>query len=120
MSARFSQRCRHDSEIPKSFAICAIGAWPLRATATTSRRNSMGNGLGMSIILPARTNPHIQGVNRAGGSPERFIGTPRRECLDHLLITGARHLADEAFGTAPSSVDSLDVRICPRWKDERH
>lgn len=37
-------RCRHDSEFPKSLAICATGAWPLRATATTSRQNSSGNG----------------------------------------------------------------------------
>ena len=41
-SAILSQRCRHDSEIPKSFAICDTGASPLRATATTSRRNSTG------------------------------------------------------------------------------
>ena len=41
-SARFSQRCRHDSEIPKSFAIWLIGASPLRATATTELR---GKGL---------------------------------------------------------------------------
>jgi hypothetical protein len=32
---RFSQQARHDSEIPRSRAICAIDASPLRATAMT-------------------------------------------------------------------------------------
>ena len=54
-SVSFSQRCKQDSEIPKSLAICDSGASPFRATATTSRRNSMGNALGMMNILPARS-----------------------------------------------------------------
>ncbi|MFZ2494929.1 MAG: hypothetical protein WAW60_04130, partial [Candidatus Saccharimonadales bacterium] len=42
----------------------------LRATATTSSRNSLGNALGMVSILPAGTDsPHKLGVNQTLGRP---------------------------------------------------
>jgi transposase InsO family protein len=37
---------------------------------------------------------------RANAIAERFIGTLRRECLDHILIIGPRHLAAVLCGFA--------------------
>ena len=48
-----SQSVDRGLEMPKSLAISAIEASPLRATATTSSRNSFGWGLGTINILPA-------------------------------------------------------------------
>ena len=43
-----------------------------------------GNGLRI-IKTPVRSP-------RANSFAERYVGTLRRECLDHLLIHGERHL----------------------------
>jgi putative transposase len=43
-------------------------------------------GNGMRIIKTPVRSP------RANSVAERYVGTLRRECLDHLLIYGARHL----------------------------
>jgi len=61
MSDFLSQLGNVASEIPKSFAIRDSGASPLRATATTSRRNSPGYGLGMIDWVPELLNhePHM-------------------------------------------------------------
>ena len=69
-SARLTQRARQDSEIPKSFATRLFGASLRLATATTSRRNSSGNALGMSTFLPVRSeSSHVRSQPNLGQSP---------------------------------------------------
>jgi len=58
-----------------------------RDTKITATFDTVFAGAGIRIIRSPVRAP------RANAIAERFIGTLRRECLDHLLITGPRHLA---------------------------
>ena len=55
-------------------------------TAVTAAFNAVFAGADIRIIRTPVRAP------RANAITERFIGTLRRECLDHLLITGPHHL----------------------------
>jgi hypothetical protein len=55
--------------------------------------------MGHIVCTPVR-------AQRANAIAEHWIGSLLRECLDHLLITGPRHLAavlQEAPGSGPRS-----------------
>jgi putative transposase len=58
-----------------------------RDSKFTAAFDAVFNGADIAVLrTPVRTP-------RANAIAERFVGTLRRECLDHLLITGPRHLA---------------------------
>jgi putative transposase len=57
-----------------------------RDSKFTAAFDALFTGAGICVIRTPIQAP------RANAIAERFIGTLRRECLDHLLITGPRHL----------------------------
>jgi putative transposase len=58
-----------------------------RDSKSTTAFNAVFAGCDIRILRTPVRAP------RANAIAERWIGTLRRECLDHLLITGPRHLA---------------------------
>jgi hypothetical protein len=73
---------------------------PADLAATVSKRRIITARCGLPLAYLALTRvlswlalPARSGVLRANAIAERFIGTLRHECLDHLMITRPRHLA---------------------------
>jgi transposase InsO family protein len=58
-----------------------------RDSKFTAAFDAVFNGADIAVLRTPVRAP------RANAIAERFVGTLRRECLDHLLITGPRHLA---------------------------
>ncbi len=93
-SAWRSQFRRHDSEIPKLAASLAIGASPLRATATTSSRNSFGWGAGMST------------------SSQRSLLGPTDQVSTEPSAVPYRHCAESGRHPGTAAADGQLVRPC--------
>lgn len=117
-AALCSQFRRQDSLIPTSLAICAIGASPRRATATTSSRNSLGRGLGMVNILPAGPHgPTDRMPPTRAAVPSGVILPCQTECDGRHTSTSSgrgghrRGAVGDRRPTRPP--DSGDPRRCP-------
>ena len=123
------------------------GASPLRATATTSRRNSIGNAFGMINILPARTkSSHVrsqpnQGADAMGearyfvllASPEaarspwvnreiaHWLVTKPADTLMPVLTDGTLVWDNELGDFDPASSSALPPALVGAFADEpRH
>jgi putative transposase len=63
-----------------------------RDSKFTTAFDDLFSGNGMRVIKTPVRSP------RANSYAERFVGTIRRECLDHVLIFGERHLCKVLTG----------------------
>jgi hypothetical protein len=64
--------------------------WACRFTAAF---DGVFSGNGTRVIKTPMRSPRANSYN------ERFVGTLRRECLDHVLILGERHLRSILLST---------------------
>jgi hypothetical protein len=81
---------------------------PRTELARTVDDDPVADGVRLPRFLwgPGSHRPHPVRAQRANAIAEHWIGSLLRECLDHLLIIGPRHLAavlQEAPGSGPRS-----------------
>ena len=79
-----------------------------RDSKFTNAFDEVFTGNGTRIIKTPVRSP------RANSYAERFVGTLRRECLDHLLIIGERHCARSWPSTRGTITAIVRTRACSR------
>jgi integrase len=104
-SSSFSHRRKHDSAIPRSWAISAIGFSRRRASSTALRRNSGGLAAGIQDSSPRRFSPQIR-------CPGNRVRLPRYAPLFELLVhTGRRRGEALALRWADVDLDQGMLRV---------
>jgi hypothetical protein len=71
--------------------------------------------VGAEVIRPPDPGPNANAV------AERWVGTVRRECLDHLLITGRRHSLASSTATSgtTTAIVPTPASTCRRPSGQR-
>src|SRR6266545_2548998 len=93
MSACAIHRRRHDSAIPRSFAISRTGFSRRRANSTARRRNSGGFGAGIRTPLRRPSSPHIWWSGKAG----ELQSSERLPTMIHIPLILAVKAAQVAY-----------------------
>ena len=75
--------------------VCPLPPLSVRTTVTPAQRKSTKYGPAFSRVVKASGIAELRTAYRAprqNATCERFLGSVRRECLDHLLIVSEGHL----------------------------
>jgi putative transposase len=79
-----------------------------RGSKFTTAFDDVFSGNGTRVIKTPVRSP------RANSHAERFVGTLRRECLDHVLILGEQHLREVLAEYARHYKATVRTRACNR------